>query len=45
MTKSVVFFSKHDILNAFAVHWVMYIAPKMYHIKEVLYPDQPFGVA
>ena len=33
MTESVVCFSKHDILNVLAVHLIMYISSKMYHIK------------
>ena len=45
MTEYVVFFSKHDILNVQLFTWSMYISPKMYHIKEVLHKNWPFGVA
>ena len=46
MAEPEVFFSKHDILSVLAVHPVnVYISPKMYHIKEVLHPNWPFGVA
>ena len=45
MAESIVLFSKHDISNVLAVLMSMYISPKMYNIKKVLYPNLPFGVA
>ena len=39
-TESVVFFSKHDVLNILAVHQA-----NVYLIKGVLYTNWPFGVA
>ena len=45
MTGSVVFISKHDILNILAFHLVnMYLTENVTH-KEVLHPNWSFGVA